>query len=77
VRALCPAVLYELSRPMLAPLLSERPGMADELALAMEQNRQRDLRRLGAAAQAGEPANAAGGLVQQLAGRIRAWLQDL
>jgi CRP-like cAMP-binding protein len=76
VRALCPAVLYELSRPMLAPLLSERPGLADELALAMEQNRQRDLRRLGAAAQAGEPASAAGGLVRQLAARIRAWLQD-
>lgn len=75
VKALCPAVLYELSRPMLAPLLSERPGLADELALVMEQNRQRDLRRLGVAAQAGEPASATGGLVRQLAGRIRAWLQ--
>lgn len=77
VRALCPTVLYELSRPMLAPLLDERPGLIDELASAMTQNRQRDRQRLAAATAGGDSGAAAGGRVQQLATRIRAWLQAL
>ena len=72
-----PTVLYELSRPMLAPLLDERPGLIDELASAMTQNRQRDRQRLAAATAGGDSGAAAGGRVQQLATRIRAWLQAL
>jgi CRP-like cAMP-binding protein len=75
VSALCPAVLYELSRPMLAPLLDERPGLADDLAVAMAQNRQRDQQRLGATTHDG--AATEGSVVQLLAARIRAWLQAL
>ncbi len=77
VRALCPTVLYELSRPMLAPLLDERPGLVDELAAAMALYRQRDRQRLDAATDGADSGAAAGGRVQQLAARIRAWLQAL
>ena len=74
VTALSPTVLYELSRPMLAPLMGERSGIVEDLAAVVARNRQRDQTRLDSSGSGELPDANQQGLVKQLAVRIRAWL---
>lgn len=73
VRTLCPAVLYEIDRQLLLPLMAQRASMVDELSEAVAQYQARDQRTL-LQALSDDAAPAAPGVVRQLTARLRAWL---